>query len=247
MLAVVTIRTPSRAGGRKYWGILAAILIVAGIVGPDTLGESHGHYLPQRIVLLGLVSLVPWLRLDVPGIWSKLGRACVFVALVLQSMFIWDYAQTSDRDAAPYMKIGLEPGRNQRVAAIVLGYQTRFRPNPMLHADCLLGIGTDNIIWGDYETNHYYFPVQLAHPETAPKAMPLEGVTRLNGADNAHYRREIWQKYLQENQRQIDVVLIWGSDPELEAITATLYNKAGMGTDGKTQIWVHKHEEEHQR
>ena len=33
-------------------------------LGPDSLGEAHGDYLPQRIVLLGLVALVPIFDID---------------------------------------------------------------------------------------------------------------------------------------------------------------------------------------
>ncbi len=45
---------------------MAGGLVVLGLVAPDTLGVKHGHFLPQRIVLLGLVALVPWLDLE-PG------------------------------------------------------------------------------------------------------------------------------------------------------------------------------------
>jgi hypothetical protein len=138
------------------------------------------------------------------------------------------------------MKMGPEVGRKQKIAALLLDYHSRFRPNPMLHADCLLGVGTNHIIWGDYETNHYYFPVQLLHPDTSPTAMPLEGITRLNGEANAHFRREIWTKYLDQYHEQIDFVLLWGTDPEVESVTARFYDRLAVGSDGKTQIWVYK-------
>jgi len=48
---------------------------------------------------------------------------------------------------------------------------TRFRSNPLLHADNLLGIGTGNIIWNNYETRYYYFPVQF-RPEVARPTEP---------------------------------------------------------------------------
>src|SRR4029077_16492416 len=44
-----------QAGGRRRgWFLLAAILIVGGIVGPDSLGEGSGDYLPPRLVLFVL-------------------------------------------------------------------------------------------------------------------------------------------------------------------------------------------------
>ncbi len=62
----------------RGWGILATILIIAGVAGPDTLGESHGNYLPQRVLLFGLVALVPILDFR-SKTWT--GRAAV-LALV---------------------------------------------------------------------------------------------------------------------------------------------------------------------
>ena len=74
------------------------------------------------------------------------------------------------------MKRVSEVGRSQRVAVVLVDVRGRFRANPLLHADCLLGVGTGNIIWGNYETNHYYFPVQLRDPGLCPPAALLEEI-----------------------------------------------------------------------
>ena len=54
---------------RQGWLLLAALLIVGGVVGPDSLGAAHGEFLPQRVVLLGLVALVPIFDVDLSR-WS---------------------------------------------------------------------------------------------------------------------------------------------------------------------------------
>ena len=58
---------------RQGWIILAALLIVGGVVGPDSLGAAHGEFLPQRVVLLGLVALVPVFDVD-PARWPGSSR-----------------------------------------------------------------------------------------------------------------------------------------------------------------------------
>ena len=59
-------------GGRQGWLVLAALLLVGGIFGPDSFGPVHGEFLPQRVVLLGFVALVPIFDVD-RSRWS--GRA----------------------------------------------------------------------------------------------------------------------------------------------------------------------------
>ena len=49
----------ARSRDRRAWLVLAVFLVLTGVLGPDSLGPGHGEYLPQRLVLFGLVSLIP--------------------------------------------------------------------------------------------------------------------------------------------------------------------------------------------
>ena len=128
-------------------------------------------------------------------------------------------------------------GRGNRVATILLDDHCRFRSNPLFHAECLLGVGTGNVIWGDYETTHYYFPVQLRDPDDSPPATALEMISRLQGPDNAPYRARLWAEFLQRYQPSVDVVLIGGSDPEVERITSAWFDRRVILGDGRVQVW----------
>ena len=146
---------------RLGWLLLSAALIIGGAVAPDSLGEAHGDYLPQRIVLMGLVALMPIFDIE-QSRWS--GRGCtaaLVVAVVLQSVIVWDYALYSDRTAGQMIRAGATIGRNQRIATLLVSTRSRFRSNPLLHADNWLGVDTGNIVWNNYETRHYYFPVHF--------------------------------------------------------------------------------------
>ena len=91
--------------GRWCWLLLAFLLVVGGVAGPDSLGEAHGNYLPQRVVLLGLAALVPIFDIDPARRW---GRGCVtalVAAVVLQSAIVWDYAIYSDRTAGQMIRV----------------------------------------------------------------------------------------------------------------------------------------------
>ena len=118
---VATLRAHARssardASERRGWTALATLLILGGMAGPDTLGAGHGNYLPQRIVLLGLVALVPALDLD-PGRRAIRGSAlALVVALTVQSALVWDYAITSERTAGAFWRRArrLASGRGSR-------------------------------------------------------------------------------------------------------------------------------------
>ncbi len=212
-------------------------MLFGSLITPDSLGDNHGGYLPQRVALLGLVALAPWLRLDATGPLARLGRVGLLVALVVQSLFVWDYGCESTRTAGALLKAADAAGRGRREATVLLNILGRFRSNPVLHADCLLGVDADNVIWADYETNYYYFPVQLRDPDSMPRAAPLEIIARTDAPGDEAKRAALWSDYLDRSADQIDVVLIYGTDAAIETITARRFVRAWKADDGRGQVW----------
>ena len=204
---------------RQGWNILAALLIVAGVAGPDSLGPTHGEFLPQRLVLLGLVALVPVFDVN-PSRWSGLATVAALVAaVVLQSAIVWDYARYSDRTAGQIIGAGDLVGRNQRIVTLLVRSHGRFRANPMLHAENWLGVDTGNVVWNNYETLHYYFPVQFEAGIERPHPGDLELVSLHEDDEGAMGRLRDWERILAEHADSIDVVVMWKSDERLEGIT----------------------------
>jgi hypothetical protein len=237
-LTAATALDRTRARAARGWGVLAAILLLGSLITPDTLGENHGGYLPQRVALLGLVALVPWLRLDGLGAASTLGRAALVVALAVQTLFVWDYGRECTRTAGRFLEAGDAIGRSHRVATVLIDVRGRFRSNPLLHADCLFGVDTDDVIWADYETNFYYFPVQLRDPKTMPRAAPLELIAREESPAGAEKRARLWSDFLDRHASDVDVVAIYGTDPAIEQITARQFVRSWLAEDGRAQVWT---------
>ena len=98
----------------------------------------------------------------------------MLVAFSLQTIIVWDYAVYSSRTAGQMMEARELAGRGQRIATLLSGIGSRFRANPILHADCWLGVGTGNVVWSNYETRHYYFPVQFRDGIERPASSDLE-------------------------------------------------------------------------
>jgi hypothetical protein len=223
---------------RRGWAALAALLILGGLAGPDTLGVSHGHYLPQRIVLLGLVALVPALDLDLRRRAIQGSALALVVALAIQSALVWDYALVSQRTAGTIVQARGAVGQGRRIATLLVRHPGRFRANPLLHADCLLGLDTGNVIWSNYETRHYYFPVQFRTGFDRPDAAELERLALQDDPRDADARAEGWGRLLRRHHEAIDVLVVWGGEPRLDAINARWFRP--VSEDGPLRILRHR-------
>ena len=207
---------------RLAWVVLATVLVIGGLVGPDALG-AHGTNLSQRVVLLGLVSLVPVLDFEWAGWRTQACAGLLTLALALQSILLWHYAAYCNSTVGNLMAVREAVGRGQRVGTLLNHVRHPFRANPLVHADTILGIGRDNVIWNNYETLPYYFPVhyrdEIEHPPVG--VMDEFG---LNGEDtDKESRCKQWGDLLRGHHADIDVIVVWGGDPLLDAISDRWY------------------------
>ena len=92
----------------------------------------------------------------------------------------------------------------------------------MLHAENWLGVDTGNVIWNNYETLHYYFPVQFQPGIDRPRPDDLEWVSLHEDPSEAESAAAPGRKFLREHADSIDVVVVWKSDPALDSITSPL-------------------------
>jgi hypothetical protein len=217
---------PMRAyNDRRGWFFLAAVLIGGSAIGPDSFGADHGEFLPQRVALLGLVALVPIFDVDLSRWAGKATLGALVAGLTLQSAVVWDYALHSDRTAGQLIRACEAVGHGQRVATLLITTKSRFRPNPLLHADNWLGVDTGNVVWNNYETGHYYFPVHFRSGIDRPLPGDLEWVSLHEEPKEAAERASGWNEILSLHAHSIDVVVVWKSDPALEAITTRWFDE----------------------
>jgi hypothetical protein len=209
---------------RRGWLILAALLIVGGVAGPDTLGPDHGAYLPQRVVLCGLVALAAVIDVDLRR-WSGRAAALGLVgAVILQSAILWDYALYCDRTAGQIIRARDAVGCHCRLVAMPATIRSRFRANPLLHAGNWLGVDSGNIVWNNYETRYYYFPVQFRPEIDRPHPDELERLALQDDPRQAIDRGRDWERILARHGDAIDMLVIYKSDPHLDATTARWFS-----------------------
>jgi hypothetical protein len=230
---------------RRGWIALAALLTFGGLLAPDTFGAEHGNYLPQRVVLLGLLLAVPVLRLDgaTPAArrTARLGVLAVGVAWALQTALVWDYARYCERTVGPLARARAAVGTRQRVAALLLALRGPFRANPLRHAGALLGVGADgradNVVWSNYEAAHYYFPVQPRPDVLHPPVRAFEEIAILDDPADAELRASMWGQLLGEFHEVIDAIVTRGRDDRIDAITGRWYVPTDVDAAGSIRVW----------
>jgi hypothetical protein len=157
------------------------------------------------------------------------------VALLLQSVIIWDYALDSNRTAGQIIRAKSLVGRNQRIATLFVEIRGRFRANPLLHADNLLGVGTGNIVWNNHETRYYYFPVQFRPGIDRPDSSDLEWLAIDDDPVDTPARPVVWKYLLTHHSEAIDTVLVWRDNPTFSEITPQWYEEAA--SEGDVRIY----------
>ena len=216
------IKTQNSVDDRQGWLLLAGLLLLGGIIGPDSFGLAHGEFLPQRLLLLGFIALVPVFDADLNRWPGRCVFAAITLAVTLQAAIVWDYALYSDATAGQMIRAGKLVGRDQRIITLLVSSKGRFRANPLLHAENWLGVDTGNVVWNNYEARHYYFPVQFRPEIQRPDSGMLEWISihdDPNDKKDRAARLRDWEELLSSHARLVDVVLFWKSDRELEAIT----------------------------
>ena len=245
LLAAIVVLIAVQARFRstdRGWLILAAVLIFGGFATPDTLGPAHGNYLPQRVVLLGLMALGACLDFDASRRAGKIALVLLAAAFAIQALTVFDYARESSQRVAPFARARTRLGRGTRIGTLLIDPGGRFRSNPLLHADALLGVGTGNVVWSNYETRHYYFPVQFRQGLDRPPSETFEVVARMTDPKDAAERLRLWSGLLQRDASEIDVLILWGHDPGLESETRRWFQPQPILQDGLLRAWPRREE-----
>lgn len=228
---------------RRQWAVLTLLIVAGWCIGPDNLGGAHGAYLRDRILLLGLVTVVPILKLDLKESGVRIGAVALMIAIIIQSATVWDYALTSNRLAGNFMQAKPYVGTNHRIGTLKIFDFTRFIGDPVWNLENMFGIGTGNLIWSNYEAGHYVFPVKYRDQLDYQRFRNFRSVNNFILTDpkfNADDQRDKWARLLAETNNDIDVLVVWGSDPRLDAINAQWFGPEPVFEGENVRVFRHR-------
>ena len=174
-----------------------------------------------------------------PSRWvRRVCAAALAVALALQSAVFWDYAALSDRTVGKLMRLDRAVGRGNRIAYSLNRASRPFRANPLLHAEMMLGIGTDNIFWTNYQADAYYFPVHFREEIDHPRLSLIQGLNINHPPLVAELRSRCWDELLRRHHAKIDEMVVWGTDAGIDAAINRWFEL--IFEDGEARLLRHR-------
>lgn len=225
---------------RWGWWIMSGVVLLAAIAVPDNFGQEHGTLIRFRLALLAAITLLPLLRWPRGPIASRLCGAAVVAALVLQYASFVDFGRTSNRLVGNMMRAAphLRPG--DRVGTLLSDFRAPFTAQPLIHADNLFGVLNRCVIWKNYQSEEYYFPVRIRSEAVHPPSVWFRDAAGKSATAVDPQRREMWTRILTERHLAMDRVLVWGRSEPLDEMTRQWFEPIYESPDGLVRVFVHR-------
>lgn len=209
----VTDKTP--------WAITAALLILAGLLCPENFGPAHGRYLDSRLFLLGVMAVVPILNMSPARLLGRVGAVILALAFAFQLLLLWDYAFFSNQQARPFLNAKPGIGRGKQIATVLLEHDQEFGAVAVKHLDTIFG--ADNLLLNNFEATSPHFPVKLRDQQLSQLAYDIDFMNADLLAGHEQRAVQFWRSILERHRDRLDLLVLWGHDPELEQVVARWY------------------------
>jgi hypothetical protein len=246
----------------RSWLVLTGLLFVGCAFTPDQLGDRHGGYLRQRLLLMALLTLLPWLRFAAVTRAARLGKGLLVGAFVLQILWVWDYALTTTRLAGEFLQIQQVFGQTQAsewfIGTMLLpagraaegrgesgrgDEPDRYTARPLLHLDNWLGLSARTVVWNNYEATQYYFPVRHQTEAATLLARELDLLNKRSlpkSTANAEAYVRDWLSLLARAHGDMHTLVVWGTAPALEAQLWQWYLPEPVFAAGRVRVFQHR-------
>ena len=223
--------------------LLMVFAVLFWCFSPDDFGKSHGGFLRERILLCGLVCFTPLFQSNIFHTLKKTAQACLIFVIIFQTAAIWEYALWANKLGAEYLAAKQEVEKADSLASIILIKDgCRFRANPMVNMNTLLGINNETRIWDNYEIGYYLFPVVAQRAEEARFVFDFTGSNAINLCNPP----EIDEKFsrlntiLSQNHDKIAVLLLWNGNERARLMLTKWFENEPFFQNGSVALYRHR-------
>lgn len=231
---------------------LAFFVLVAGALGlaffgPDDFSQTHGGVLRERFFICGLLFAIPIFRARPGTFLKRVAQFCLFFVVAFQTVAVWEYARYSSAQAKVFME-GADLLRKSPASAMITleDNSLRFHAHPVPQLNCYNGIGTDSLIWDNYEFGHYLFPLTTRNNEDMRFILDLTQASFI-GLDNPGDQFGSFDSKLQRidsslesHNGRIETIALWGRDPRVEAVLSKWFEAEPYFENEKLRLFRHK-------
>lgn len=217
------------------------------ILGPDDFDQTNGGVLRERFFICGLLFCVPLFRTGT-SVWLKrTAQLCLLFIIGFQILAVWEYALYSDMKSKIFMDAGELLRKSPSSATITLEENSlRFHASPVGQLNCYNGIGTNNIIWDNYEFGHYLFPLITRNIEdrrfifdfTRGSFIGLDNTD--DGFGNFDIKLGRINSSLESHNDRIETIALWGRDARVEGILNKWFEAEPYFENEKLRLFRHK-------
>ena len=224
--------------------LLSFASILCWVFAPDDFGKSHGGFLRERVLLCGLIFLIPLFGLAKPGKLKNIAHIFLFFVIVFQNSVLWEYSLRTDRLASEYLS-----GKNMVSDTDALGSidlienGCRFKANPLSNIIALYGVGKNTRIWDDYEVGYYLFPVVVRNSSDSQFVNDFRQASTFELCDareNTDLQFAALDSLLELQHDKISVILVWGNDERTAAVLKNRFEEQPFYQNGRLHLFRHR-------
>ncbi len=223
--------------------LLTSFSIIFWVIAPDDFGKSHGGFLRERVLLCGLVCFVPLFRTEISSHLKKAAQVCLVFIIIFQTAALWEYAIWANRLGEEYLAAEQAIENTDSLGSIVLIEDgCRFRANPMVNMNTLLGVSKNARVWDNYEIGYYLFPVIARNPADRQFVFDFSGSNAINLCNPPEINEKFSRldSLLNLHHDKIKVMLVWNGDERVSAILNKWYEDKPYFQNGGVALFRHK-------
>jgi hypothetical protein len=196
-----------------------AAMLLLGMIAPDSLGA--GAFVRQRLLLCAFVLLIP-LVIEMKGrVTRRVVGGVLAAVFVFQVAALWEFAIKGDHDAANFLAAGAAVESGQTIGSIMIFEDpVRFNAYPLVQLVNVLGIRRDVVVWNNYETSYFFFPVNVKRPEDQSLVREFSShfaIRPNHKEENFDERLAGMSVALEKSHDSLDRLVVWGRDARVEA------------------------------
>ena len=231
---------------------LAFFVLVTGSLllaffGPDNFDLNNGGVLRERLFIFGLLFCIPLFQWGA-SIWLKrIAQFCLLFIITFQTLALWEYALNSDKQAKVFLTASeLLRKSPSSITITIREGDFRFHANPIPQLNCYNGIGTNNIVWDNYEFGHYLFPLitkniedrHFIHEFTRSEYLGLTDTVEAFGSFEEKLERI--NSSLESYNGRIETIVLWGGNDRVESVLNKWFEAEPYFENGNIRLFRHK-------
>ncbi len=225
------------------WLFLFFSSFIFWLIGFDDFGKSHGGILRERVLLLGVLCVIPFFQLE-NILLKRIAQVCLIFVLVFQTAAILEYSIHSDKTAREFLAAQPQVGENDSIASILLiKNDCRFKSMPLTSLTNLIGIEKNTRIWDNYELGFYLFPVIAKNPSArqfVSEFRELNTFELCNSQSDFAGKIAELDSFLSENHNKINILLVWEKNEKIDEMLKKWFENTPFFENGRVRLFRHR-------